>query len=55
MSELDERRRRYLARRLETAQQAIVTTTDLADFAPDLLAEAAVWRVVAGRLEAQEG
>jgi DNA replication and repair protein RecF len=53
MSELDERRRGYLARRLETAEQAIITTTDLSDFAPDFLAEATVWRVVGGRLEAR--
>jgi DNA replication and repair protein RecF len=50
MSELDQRRRHYLARRLDSARQAIVTTTELSDFEPAFLQRAAVWRVMEGRL-----
>ncbi len=52
MSELDEGRRAYLARLLESAEQALVTTTDLADFAPAFLAQANVWHVMDGSMTA---
>jgi DNA replication and repair protein RecF len=50
MSELDEGRRAYLAGLLEDAEQALVTTTDLGDFAPAFLGQAEIWHVLAGSL-----
>jgi DNA replication and repair protein RecF len=50
MSELDAARRHALLRALDEATQAIVTTTDWADFAPELLRQARTMHIEAGRL-----
>lgn len=55
MSELDESRRRYLARLLENAPQAIITTTDLRDYEPAFLERVTLWHVWQGRLVPHEG
>jgi DNA replication and repair protein RecF len=54
MSELDAVRRHALLDALEGVDQALVTTTDWADFSPELLAHAQQYRVEAGRLTAQQ-
>lgn len=50
MSELDQTRRKYLLRVLDGAAQAIVTTTDWGDFAPEFRAGAHCLRVEAGQI-----
>lgn len=50
MSELDELRRRTLLDALAGVNQALVTTTDWADFTPELLAQAQRLQVTAGRV-----
>ena len=54
MSELDGRRRRYLANLLTSVQQAIVTTTDLEDYSPAFLEQVALWHALAGELLSHE-
>ncbi len=54
MSELDKPRRRALSRLIQDASQAIVTCTDVEDFAEELLAHARVLEVVEGRIEETE-
>ncbi|MGL4649396.1 MAG: DNA replication/repair protein RecF [Caldilineaceae bacterium] len=55
MSELDAQRRGMLLRTLDGVQQAILTTTDWDDFAPDFLAAARRWQVSAGTIAAAAG
>ncbi len=50
MSELDAPRRAALAQAVMDAAQAIITTTDLADFSPDLIERARVWHVCDGEI-----
>lgn len=50
MSELDAMRRHSLLAALEEVTQALVTTTDWSDFAPELLRQARTMRVDGGRL-----
>ena len=50
MSELDATRRRSLLDALEEVTQALVTTTDWSDFAPEMLRRARTMRVDGGRL-----
>jgi DNA replication and repair protein RecF len=50
MSELDATRRRSLLEALEEVTQALVTTTDWSDFAPEILRQARTMRVEGGRL-----
>jgi DNA replication and repair protein RecF len=50
MSELDHTRRRYLLRLLDASAQAIVTTTDWDDFAPEFRARAHCLRVEGGQV-----
>jgi DNA replication and repair protein RecF len=54
MSELDQERRRYLCRQIGHVEQAILTTTDLADLTPELLDRATLYQVSGGRLEFQQ-
>ena len=51
MSELDEARRRHLTDAIHGDQQVIITTTDLASFAPAFLQQASVWQVQEGRID----
>jgi DNA replication and repair protein RecF len=51
MSELDAARRAALAQAVQDATQAIITTTDLDDFAPEFLENARVLRVCEGEVE----
>jgi DNA replication and repair protein RecF len=51
MSELDEARRRYLLGVISGSQQAILTTTHWDAYTSDFLAQAALLRVQAGRIE----
>jgi recombinational DNA repair ATPase RecF len=51
MSELDEARRRYLLGVIAGSQQAILTTTHWDAYTSDFLAQAALLRVQAGRIE----
>jgi DNA replication and repair protein RecF len=51
MSELDLYRRRYLCEQMERVEQAIITTTDMDDLAPDLLQRSSLYHVSEGRLE----
>ena len=48
MSELDAQRRSTLLTALDGVQQAIITTTDWEDFAPEFRASAALFQVCAG-------
>lgn len=50
MSELDAVRRHTLLDALDQVDQAVVTTTDWADFTPELLAQARRWQVARGTL-----
>jgi DNA replication and repair protein RecF len=50
MSELDATRRHSLLDALEEVTQALVTTTDWSDFAPEMLRQARTMRVEGGRL-----
>lgn len=52
MSELDATRRHTLLGVLDEAEQAIVTTTDWSDFAPELLRHACTMHIESGRLSA---
>ena len=54
MSELDGRRRRYLANLLTEVQQAVITTTDLEDYSPAFLELVALWHASAGDLLSHE-
>jgi DNA replication and repair protein RecF len=54
MSELDVERREYVCQQLLHAEQAVVTTTDLADITPDLLRHAALYHVSQGHLSPPE-
>jgi DNA replication and repair protein RecF len=51
MSELDGSRRSLLLEALDGVQQALVTTTDWADFAPDFRSRARCLHVMEGRIE----
>jgi DNA replication and repair protein RecF len=51
-SELDPQRRAHLVRRIGELPQAFVTTTTADDLDPALIAQAAVWNVTPGRLDA---
>lgn len=51
ISELDAARRRYLLETLNRAQQVIITTTDIGDYAADFLQQACLLRVWQGRIE----
>lgn len=53
MSELDARRRQTLLAALDNVEQAIITTTDWADFAPDFRAAAQLLYVKQGIIQAQ--
>jgi DNA replication and repair protein RecF len=53
MSELDDSRRALLLEALDGVQQALVTTTDWADFTPEFRGRARCLHVVEGRIEAQ--
>jgi DNA replication and repair protein RecF len=53
LSELDASRRDCLTRAIKQAQQVIVTSNDLLPYDHAFLARASIWRVQAGRLEAQ--
>ena len=50
MSELDIDRRRYLCSQLFQVEQVVITTTDLNALTPDVLQQAALYRVSQGRL-----
>jgi DNA replication and repair protein RecF len=50
MSELDESRRQYLMETIHGDQQVIITTTDLASFAPPFLERAEVWGIREGTI-----
>ncbi|MDQ3870804.1 MAG: DNA replication and repair protein RecF [Chloroflexota bacterium] len=50
-SELDQKRRAHLVRRIGELPQAFVTTTTLDDLDPALVAASTTWRVSAGTLE----
>jgi len=51
MSELDPARRGYLLASIENQEQVIITATELAPFPPDFLKEAALFRIVEGKVE----
>jgi DNA replication and repair protein RecF len=50
LAELDVSRRKELLARLGTAEQCVLTTTDLSLFPPDFRAGATVWQVEGGRI-----
>lgn len=51
LAELDTQRRFDLLEHLGQAEQVLVSTTDLALFAPDFVKKATIWRVAGGRVE----
>jgi DNA replication and repair protein RecF len=51
LAELDPTRRVDLLTRLETSEQALLTTTDLDLFSGDFVANATLWQVQGGRIE----
>jgi len=52
LSELDGERREALLKRVAKSGQVIITAVETGPFPPELIAEAAVWKVTAGRIEA---
>ena len=50
LAELDTNRRRELLARLGSAEQCLLTTTDLALFPPEFVQRATVWEVAEGRI-----
>jgi len=50
MSELDHARRRFLVEILNKRAQTIITTTHLGSFTPDILSDAAVFKIEAGAI-----
>jgi len=52
LSELDAERRAALLRQVADAGQVIITSVEAGPFPPELMANAMVWTVVAGRIEA---
>lgn len=55
MSELDERRRRYVTDAIREQQQVIITTTDLTDFPSAFLNLGTLWQVEEGRISVIRG
>ncbi len=55
ISELDLLRSQCLLETISRAQQVLITTTDLGDYAREFLRDAALWRVVAGTVTPYEG
>jgi DNA replication and repair protein RecF len=55
LSELDPTRRGYVLAQAGRSGQTLITTTDLGDFGPDLLGQAAVFQVERGALTAVSG
>jgi recombinational DNA repair ATPase RecF len=52
LSELDAERRGALLRKVAGEGQVIVTSAEAGPFPPDLIDQARVWTVTAGRIEA---
>jgi DNA replication and repair protein RecF len=52
LSELDSERRAALLRKVGDGGQVVITSAEAGPFPPDLIAEARVWTVMAGRIEA---
>ncbi len=50
ISELDQRRSRYLLQTISAAQQVLITTTDLVGYAPEFLGSALLWQVALGAI-----
>lgn len=50
ISELDLMRSHYLLETISRAQQVLITTTDLGDYAREFLGDAILWRVAAGTI-----
>lgn len=50
LSELDQRRSRYLMQAISRAQQVLITTTDLARYEREFLDTVVLWQVVAGAI-----